>query len=147
MSGIGKSVLSVGLIVGALAVSACESRYATRGNLPDPDLLASIEPGATSRDEVAQLLGSPSSVAMFERETWFYISQKSETFAFLEPDIYERQVVIIKFDQGGVLENVETLRLEDSQTVVPTERETPTLGNDPSLFDQFFGNLGRFNKE
>lgn len=135
------------LIAGVLVFgAACESRYDTRGNLPDPDLLLTIEPGQSSRDEVAQILGSPSSTAMFEDETWFYISQRVKTFAFFEPELQDRQVVIVKFDDTGVLQDVRMLGLEDSKTVLPAEGETPTRGNEPTLFEQFFGNLGRFNK-
>ena len=83
---------------------------------------------------------------MFEDETWFYISQKTETFAFFEPEVQERKVIIVKFDDSGILKDVETLGLEASRDVLPVERETPTLGNEPTMFQQFFGNLGRFNR-
>ena len=137
--------LMPGLMLGTLMLGACESRVDSRGNLPDPELLASIEPGEASRDDVSLLLGSPSSVAVFENETWFYISQRTETFAFFEPEVMERQVVIVQFDQAGILKTVETLGLEDGQDILPVERETPTLGNEPTMFQQIFGNLGRFN--
>jgi outer membrane protein assembly factor BamE (lipoprotein component of BamABCDE complex) len=142
-----KQFFMLAVISTALMLGACESRISTRGNLPDPDLLASIEPGEASRDEVALLLGSPSSVAMFENETWFYISQRTETFAFFEPEVMERQVIIVQFDNAGVLKTVATRDIADGQNVLPVERETPTLGNEPTLFQQFFGNLGRFNNK
>ncbi len=135
----------LGLVSGGLMLGACESRIDTRGNLPDPDLLASIEPGESSRNDVALLLGSPSSVAMFENETWFYISQRTETFAFFEPEVQERQVIIVQFDDTGVLKAVETRGLDHAQAIQPVDRETPTLGNELTMFQQFFGNLGRFN--
>lgn len=135
----------LGMVSGALVLGACESRVDSRGNLPDPELLASIEPGQMSRDDVSLLLGSPSSVAMFENETWFYISQRTETFAFFEPEVQERKVIIVQFDDAGVLKTVETRGLEQGQLIEPVERETPTLGNELTLFQQFFGNLGRFN--
>lgn len=141
-----KQLLVLGVMSGILMLGACESRISSRGNLPDPDLLASIQPGESSRDDVALLLGSPSSVAMFENETWFYISQRTETFAFFEPEVMERQVIIIRFDDAGVLKTIETRGLEDGQEILPVERETPTLGNEITVFQQFFGNIGRFNK-
>lgn len=134
------------LAAGALALSACESRIGKRGNLPAPDLLAEIETGESDRDDVAQTLGSPSSVALFDLETWFYISETTETDAFFAPEVIDRKVLILKFDESGVLAQVAGLGLEDSHDIEPVERITPTAGNEVTVFDQLLGNIGRFNK-
>lgn len=143
-----KRTVAIGaLVVGVSLLSGCLARVETRGNLPDPDLLASLDVGEISRNEVEQVLGSPSSVAMFENETWFYISERTETVAFFEPEVKERQVVIVQFDMQGVLLKVQLRGLEEGQDITPVERETPTLGNEPGILQQFFGNIGRFNKD
>jgi len=116
-----------------------------RGNLPDSDLLESIQSSEHSRDQVEQILGSPSTTAMFENETWFYISERRETFAFFEPKVMERKVVIIQFDNSGILKAVAELGLENGRLVTPVDRETPTLGNDLNAIEQMLGNLGKFN--
>ncbi len=130
----------------ALAVVACSPRIDSRGNLPDPDKLAEIKPGKHSRNDVAEILGSPSSIAVFDQETWYYISKRTETVAFFEADVAERQVVIVHFDKKGVVTGVETLGLERSHAVEPVERETPTAGAEMTIMQQLLGNMGRFNK-
>lgn len=135
------------LLLSTFLMTACESRIETRGNLPDPDLLETIQLDEHSRDQVAQLLGSPSTTAMFENETWFYISEIRETFAFFEPEIKERKIVIVQFDKAGLLKNVAEVGLADGRIVIPVDRETPTLGNDLNAIEQMLGNIGRFNKE
>ena len=65
----------------------------------------------------------------------------------LEPEVMERQVVIVQFDTNGVLQKVLVRGLEEGQMVIPVDRETPTLGNEPGFIQNFFGNLGKFNKE
>lgn len=135
------------IIFSAYLLAACESRIEIRGNLPDPDLLETIQSSEHSRDQVAQLLGSPSTVAMFENETWFYISERQETFAFFEPEVKERKIVIVQFDDTGFLKTVAEMGLENGRIVIPVDRETPTLGNDLNAIEQMLGNLGRFNKE
>ncbi|MDP6788773.1 MAG: outer membrane protein assembly factor BamE [Rhodospirillales bacterium] len=129
-----------------LIMAACAPRIVTSGNLPDPERLAEIRDGGFSRDEVAEVLGSPSSVAMLEGEVWYYISKRTETVAFFEPDVSDQQVVIVRFDDKGMVSKVETLGLEQARAIEPAERETPTAGNELTLFDQLIGNLGRFNK-
>ena len=132
----------MGLII---ALGACSPRIDVRGNLPDPERLSEITPGEQSRGEVAEILGTPSSVAMFDKETWYYVSQRTETVAFFEPEIKERSVVILEFDKKGIVSDVRRLDAEDGKLVLPVERVTPTSGNTLGFWDQIFGNFGRFN--
>lgn len=136
----------LGVIVLGAALSACTPRLDVRGNKPDPERLAEIVPGEVSRDEVAEILGSPSSVSIFDKETWYYISQRTETVAFLEPEVTERDIIILRFDEKGILAEIETRTAEDGKDVLPVERKTPTAGNEIGFFEQMFSNLGRFNK-
>lgn len=130
----------------ALTVAACAPRVATRGNQPDPELLAEIEPGEISRLEVEEILGSPSTTATFGQEAWYYISERTETTAFFAPEVAERHVVVIRFDDKGMVAAIDNLTLEDGRVIRPTDRETPTAGNELTFLEQMFGNLGRFNK-
>ena len=129
-----------------VALVACALRLDTRGNLPDPDQLTKIKPGQHTRMQVAEILGSPSNISTFDQETWFYVSQRTETTAFFEPDVKTRQVVILRFDKGGKLADVRTIGLEKGRKVLPVERETPTSGNEMGIIEQIIGNLGKFNK-
>ena len=130
----------------ALMLAACAPRIETSGNLPDPERLAEISDGGFSREEVAEILGSPSSVAALGGEVWYYISKRTETLAFFEPEVSDQQVVVIRFDEKGMVSQVQTLGLEQARTIEPAERETPTAGNELTFFDQLIGNVGRFNK-
>jgi len=130
-----------------VALAACPARIDSRGNQPDPDRLAEITAGEHNRDDVAEILGSPSSIAMFGDETWYYVSKRTETLAFLAPEVTERQVVIVRFDRQGVVKAVDYLDLDDEREIQFVERETPTSGNEIGLLDQLLGNIGRFGGE
>jgi len=130
------------VVVGSLG--ACTPRIDVRGNMPDPERLSEIKPGEFSRDEITEILGSPSSVAAFDQETWYYVSQRTETVAFFEPEVKERKILILRFDKDGTLSDMETLSAEDGQKILPVDRKTPTAGNEMTVLDQLFGNLGRF---
>ena len=141
-----RTLILVATLVVTLGSAACSARVDTRGNLPDPDVAAQITPGEHNRNAVIDLLGSPSTTAVFEEEVWYYISQRTETLAFLAPKVVERQVLIVRFDRRGIVTAVEALGLDDARTIEHVERTTPTAGNELTFIDQLVGNFGRFNK-
>jgi len=100
-------VLAVALL--GLAATACAPTVATRGNMTDPDAVASIRTGSTTRDQVASLLGTPTSVGTFDQNVWYYIGQKTEKTAFFKPEVLERRVVVVQFNDAGVVSDLKTL--------------------------------------
>jgi len=84
---------------------------------------------------------------LLDTEVWYYIGNQTETFAFFEPKVTERQVVTINFDSNGVVSTIDAFGLERSRKFDFVERETPTTGSQITLLDQLLGNLGRFNKQ
>jgi len=131
----------------ALALGACEQSVQVRGNIPDVDMVSKINPGIHTRVDIASLLGSPSTVSTFQDSKWYYIGQKTTQFAFFEPEVLERKVLVISFDDAGYVANTKTYGLEDGKIIDPVERITPTEGRELSFIQQLFGNLGRFTTD
>jgi len=129
----------------ALALAACQPMIDQRGNLPDEKKISEIEPGVTTKEAVSQLLGTPSSVSTFGDKTWYYISRRTEQTAFFNPQVLDQQVVVVAFDEGDVVRNVQHLNLADSRPVDPSSRETPSAGKEIGFMEQLLGNLGKFN--
>lgn len=138
------ALAAAGLLTAA-ALAACAPTVETRGNLPPPERLAQIRPGQQTRDQVAQILGTPSTLSAFGDPTWYYISYRTETTAFFRPEEVDRTVVAVDFDGGGRVQAVRTLGLEDGREVEFADRETPTAGKELTILQQFLGNLGRFS--
>lgn len=141
--------LRAALLLGgaAAALAACAPRIDTRGNLPDPETVLEVQPGIHDRNQVVDILGTPSTVATFEDDTWYYISRRTEQVAFFEPDVVDQQVLVVKFDSAGLVSDMKVYGLEDSQIIDPVERTTPTSGRELTILQQLFGNIGRFNTE
>ena len=143
---ISKRFLAVIAMLGLVfAVSACSPRAHTRGNLPDPKKVSQLKAGDISREEVIEFLGSPSSRASFGDEVWFYISEQTETFAWFEPEIKNRQVLALHFDKDGTLNKIEVSGLDQANSVIPIDRKTPTHGNKMTVLEQLVGNFRRFS--
>lgn len=143
---VGRMRLRPWLLAGALSLGlgACEQSIAVRGNLPTPDEVSNINPGVDSRIDVTNLLGSPSAISTFEDSKWYYIGQKTTAFAFFKPEVLERKVVVVSFDDKGIVSETKTYTLADGQDVDPVDRITPTEGREITLLQQLLGNLGRF---
>ena len=134
-------------LLAATALSACEPRISTHGYVPDPDVVSRVEPGVHNQLEVAQLLGTPSTAALFGEQTWLYITERREEFAFFKPEIVSQDVLAIAFDDRGVVHEIASFSLEDGLVVDPVSLTTPTYGKKLGLLEQLFGNIGRFNTE
>jgi outer membrane protein assembly factor BamE (lipoprotein component of BamABCDE complex) len=130
----------------ATLLAACSPAIDQRGNLPDTDNVLAIQPGQSTKDEVAQLLGTPSTIATFSDQTWYYISKRTETVAFFTPDVVDQQVLIVRFDEGDMVQQVALLGMGDSVEVDMVDRETPTYGQRMTVLQQLLGNIGRFSK-
>ncbi|HEY9080819.1 outer membrane protein assembly factor BamE [Magnetovibrio sp.] len=129
------------------ATTACSPRVDTRGNAIHMDDIAAVEPGVFTQDHVLSKLGSPSSTANFGNDVWYYISERTETLAFLAPEVIDRQIVAIVFDEHGVVKSVDVFDKNSAELVEPVDRVTPTAGNSLGMIEQFLSNLGRFNKK
>ena len=126
-------------------IAACSPLVEQRGNLPPPEKLAEIQPGVTSKDEVIKILGSPSSVSIFNDKSWYYISRRTGQFAFFEPDVLDQQVHIVNFDDQGVVKTVDHKGVQDARAIDPVPRATPAPGRELTFLEQLIGNVGKFN--
>lgn len=138
-------ILVAGLLVAA--TPGCAPNIDMRGNLPHSEQLVQVKVGQSRRDDVQQLLGTPSNVSPFGDESWHYISARTENFAFFEPAVKERKVVTITFNRSGVVKAIDARGMEDGKQIETVDRETPTAGKEMSVLQQLIGNVGRFSKD
>jgi len=116
-----------------------------RGNRVDPDQLSQLVPGTSTRNDVMALIGSPTTRATFDDNTWLYISELTKPMIGSTNAIRDQQVVTVSFDRQGVLRKVERKGAEDAVPVAIASRTTPTPGNETNFLQQLLGNVGRFS--
>jgi outer membrane protein assembly factor BamE (lipoprotein component of BamABCDE complex) len=134
------------VFVAALATLAgCGFPVNDRGNLPKTDLLAQIKPGVTDKNSVKALLGTPSSIAAFDGDTWYYISKEERQIAFLKPEVMNQQVYVIQFDNKGIVSEVSHKGLDDAHAMTPNPDATPAPGREYTFLEQLIGNFGKFS--
>jgi outer membrane protein assembly factor BamE (lipoprotein component of BamABCDE complex) len=128
----------------ALAIAGCARDVEQRGDLPTPDEIAQIRPGKTTKDQVVKILGTPSSVSVFDANAWYYISKRTSQTAFFLPATTDQQVYIVDFTKDGVVSAVDHKGLKDAENITPAPGATPAPGRELSFLEQIIGNLGRF---
>lgn len=114
-----------------------------RGNRVDPERLGQITPGVQTRNDVEALLGSPTARGTFDEDNWYYISARTRTQPGRYLEVEDRRVVAISFNRDGVVSGVRELTQADGRDVTAVARETPVPGNERTLLQALFGNIGR----
>ena len=137
----------LGVVTAVLAVDACAPKSANRGSIPTEDQISVVIPGVHGREDVRSALGSPSVVSTFDENTWYYIGRRTEQYAFFKRKTIEQQVLIVRFSTDGRLERISRLNEADGREVDLVARETPSAGRKLGIFEQLFGNIGRFGGE
>lgn len=127
------------------ALMACQSRIDSRGYVPTPEDMERVKAGLQGREEVREILGTPSSASNFTDDRWYYISKKTSSTAFFEPKVLEQNVVVVEFDETGIVKDLQRYALEDGLLIDPVTRKTPAPGREMSFLEQLIGNFGRFN--
>ena len=132
-------------LVLAVAVAGCSPLYRNHGYVPSDEDLEQIVVGVDSRESVADIVGTPTTGGVTGAQGYYYVSQRMRTFAYREPEVIEREIVAISFDEAGMVENIERYGLEDGNVVRLSRRVTASSVQDLSILRQLIGNLGRFN--
>ncbi len=125
---------------------ACAPKIDKRGHVDVQKNLEKITVGRSYRQDVMQLLGSPSTASTFGEERWYYVTAEREAFGFLAPEITRQQVTQITFNEDGMVTDIQKRSIKDRRDIEITQDTTPTEGHELGFFEQLLGNVGRFNK-
>jgi len=137
----GTAVLAVSAVV---LLAGCEPNVRTYGHVWQMDP-SGIGIGVDTRETLRAQVGTPTIEGLAENTPWIYVSEVEELRG-VRPSIPLQQLtVVVRFDDDDRVLSVEQLGPEDRVDVVLSERETETLGRRLSIWQQLFGNIGRFD--
>jgi outer membrane protein assembly factor BamE (lipoprotein component of BamABCDE complex) len=128
--------------VTVMLLAACNPRIDYRGKLPDLEQVEKIKPGVSTIYDVLGLIGSPTFETEYGPKQWFYVYKKTETTSFFRPDVKEKNMLAITFNEHGLVQKVEDMDPVDSE-IDPIRYKTKTVGEDQPFLQQVFSNFGR----
>ena len=140
--------LSTAALALCLSVTACGwilPPPQTRGNKVEQDQLKQLVPGTSTKADVTALIGSPTQKATFDENTWLYITEVTRPRVGRTLGVLDQDVVVLNFDDRGVLTGVKTVTKDDAVPVSVASRTTPSPGTEASFMQQLLGNIGKFN--
>ena len=136
----------VGMLALCLSMTACSwilPPPQTRGNKVDPDQLKELVPGTSTKADVTSLIGSPTQKATFDENSWLYITETTRPRVGRTLGVLDQGVVVLTFDDRGVLTGVKKYTQDDAIPVAVASRITPSPGTEASFMQQLVGNIGR----
>ena len=140
-----RTALPLVLVMLLAACSVIEAPKQLRGNRVTDDQIKELVPGTSTRADATSLLGSPTTKATFDDNTWIYIAETTRSRVGRTPGILQQDVAVLTFDNGGVLRGVKRLNQDDGRDVSIVSRATPSPGSEASFLQQLLGNVGKFN--
>src|ERR1700753_1182505 len=88
-----------------------------RGNKVDADSLKELVPGTSTKADVSAVIGSPAAHDTFDDNTWLYISEVTQERIGRTLGEINQDVVVLHFDDKGVLASINKLDKEDALPV------------------------------
>ena len=138
----GSRALLAAVAGAAILAGGCAPIREHQGYIMDPTLVSTVQPGVDNRESVVGTLGRPTFVGQFDQRDWYYVSRNTGQLAFNMPRVRENDVLHIRFDEAGNVEQVNRTGMELVANIEPSSDATPTLGREKSLFRELFGNIG-----
>jgi outer membrane protein assembly factor BamE (lipoprotein component of BamABCDE complex) len=107
--------------------------------------LGELTPGIASEADAQALLGPPTVQEMFDSNNWIYISQITKMRIGRTEGVKQQHVVVLTFDNNGILQKVSEKDLNDSVQVAMDAQQTPTPGGNAGFIQQLIGGVGSYN--
>ncbi len=133
------------LILVLLAVSACTAKYRSHGYVPPPEDLQNVLVGVDTRATVDDTIGPPSTSGLLGDGNYYYVTSTVRHFGAFRPEVVDRTVLAISFDEADVVRNIETFGLDEGRPVRLTRRVTDNSVEGNGFLRQALGNIGRLN--
>lgn len=102
-----------------------------------------IEIGKTKKQDVLNLLGSPTATSDFGSDTYYYISMDHMQAAFFNPKVEKQKIVEITFSSGEVVDQVKVYDSKDSHKIAYCNKTIDLKGNKVGPLKQILDNIGR----
>jgi outer membrane protein assembly factor BamE (lipoprotein component of BamABCDE complex) len=135
--------LAAALALPGCAIFSDQPHY--RGIAVSQHDLNELTPGISSTADAQAVLGPPTVQEVFDQNNWIYISQITKMRIGQTEGVKQQHVVVLTFNDNGVLQSVSQKDLNDSVMVAMESKQTPVPGGKAGFFQQLIGGVGSYN--
>lgn len=132
---------AVGVLALVTAIG-CTAQYRNHGYVPSEATLQDLKVGVDTRATVDDVIGAPSAAGVLTDGDYYYVRSRVREYGALRPQVVDRQVLAISFNQNDTIRNIERFGLEKGQVVPLTRRVTDSSVVGNGFLRQVFGNIG-----
>ena len=139
-------------IIFILQLSSCGLKVVeNHGQIYDKNIsFDEFEVGKTTKQEISNILGSPSTESSFDnKKTWYYISSEFKKFVFLDGENTDQKILVFDFNEN-ILSNKNILSKEDINDIESNIKVSGTAAEDANekkgWWKTFIDNLSPANK-
>lgn len=128
--------LPLALISGFL-LAACGNfdNSLTHGYIQQEGALDQVPVGST-KEQVQFVLGTPSTTSSIGGDTYYYISQQTQTSPIMGVQVIDQRVLAIYFDKNQRVSRIANYGLQDGRVIDMVSRKTPTGGAEVTFLQQ-----------
>lgn len=127
-----------------LTLTSCKTIY-SRGQYVDDAQVDSLMNKKMTKEEITEMLGSPTLVSDYSKDTWYYAQRNLLQRAWLKPKVVSQRVVQIDFAKN-VTSKVEVFNDADIKDIVVASEYTKSPGTEKNALQSFVRNFAKFNK-
>lgn len=127
-----------------LILSSCVKNSYRLGYLFDLSDHQLLQEGVTSKERVLKIMGSPTMISNLDEEVWIYYSEDVERILFFIPDIKERTILTLRFDESETVKSIEKFDLSNEEKKMDfASHYTEVNSNKIGFFKSIFSNVGQ----
>jgi outer membrane protein assembly factor BamE (lipoprotein component of BamABCDE complex) len=127
---------------GCLFATGCSEHIIKQGHQFQEEDLNQVHEGM-GKDQVTLALGTPDTQSAVNGGAYYYISTTaSQPVAFMRPQVTDRRVVAVYFNDKGRVEKIANYGMKDGVVFDFVKRETPSYTRDQGLLKELFRNIG-----
>ncbi|MCF8493862.1 MAG: outer membrane protein assembly factor BamE [Rickettsiaceae bacterium] len=127
-----------------ILLAGCQS-IDVRGQFVSDEAIKQINSQQPTKVELIALVGTPTYVPDYSKNTWYYIQRSLAKRAWFDPKVVKQRIVKVVFN-GDKVQEAGLLSDGQNEKISSQSNYTQTYGTQQNGIQKFVKNIGRFNK-
>lgn len=127
-----------------ILLAGCQS-IDVRGQFVSDEAIKQINSQHPNKVELVELVGTPTYIPDYSKNTWYYIQRSLAKRAWFDPKVVKQRIVKVVFN-GDKVQEAGLLSDGQNEKISSQSAYTQTYGTQQNGIQKFVKNIGRFNK-